>query len=137
MKKISFVKSDSKELALHGDYLRFKDDDSIKDIIISKITSISIESIKGHHYKLAWAGLGFLISLIAWYFLEKSLFSTLLALFSLIGGTIYFVSFFILSTYNKLTIKTSRIDITLEYSNLNKNKILEFKKNLLHKIENL
>ena len=137
MKKISFVKSGSKELALHGDYLRFKDDESIKDIIISKITSISIEKTKRHQYKLAWAGLGFLISLIAWYFLEESLFSTLLALFSLIGGTIYFVSFFILSTYNKLTIKTFRIDITLEYSNLNKNKILEFKKNLLHKIENL
>lgn len=131
MKKISFIKSGGKELALHGDYLRFKDDESIKDIIISKIVSVSIENISGHYIKLFWATLGLFCSLISWYFLEESIFSTTVSILSLIGGMIFFASFFIMASYNQLTIKTSRLDITLEFSNFNRIKILEFKQNLL------
>tara|TARA_Y100000768_G_C23961295_1_gene675515 strand:+ start:610 stop:1020 length:411 start_codon:yes stop_codon:yes gene_type:complete len=136
MDKISFVKSGNKELAIHGDYLRFKDDDSIKDIVVDKITSISIEGINNQYSKLLWAILGFLSSIISWYFLEESLLSTLVSILSLIGGLIFFISYFVFSFYSKITIKTSRIDIVLEFSELKKNKILEFKKTLLSKISN-
>ncbi|MBC78149.1 MAG: hypothetical protein CL745_00890 [Chloroflexi bacterium] len=136
MDKISFVKSGNKELAIHGDYLRFKDDDSIKDIVVDKITSISIEGLNNQYSKLLWAILGFLSSIISWYFLEESLLSTLVSILSLIGGLIFFISYFVFSFYSKITIKTSRIDIVLEFSELKKNKILEFKKTLLSKISN-
>jgi len=136
MDKISFVKSGNKELAIHGDYLRFKDDDSIKDIVVDKITSISVEGLNNQYSKLLWAILGFLSSIISWYFLEESLLSTLVSILSLIGGLIFFISYFVFSFYSKITIKTSRIDIVLEFSELKKNKILEFKKTLLSKISN-
>ena len=65
MKKTSFIKSGDKELAIHGDYLRFKDDESIKDIVINKITSISVENINYQYSKLIWAALGFFTSIIS------------------------------------------------------------------------
>jgi hypothetical protein len=134
MDKISFVKSGNKELVIHGDYLRFKDDESIKDIIVDKITSISIDGLKNQYSKLLWATLGFLSSLISWYFLEESLLSSIVSILSLIGGIIFFISYFVLTTYSKLTIKTSRLDIVIEFSDLRKNKFIEFKKTLLSKI---
>ena len=136
MKQTSFVKSGNKELAIHGDYLRFKENNSIRDIIVDKIISISIEADKSNYSKLIWAFLGFLSSVIAWYFLEESFFSTIIAVLCLIGGIIFFISYFILSTYSTLIIKTSRIDIIMEFSNLNSNKIFGFKKTLLSKIKN-
>jgi len=134
MDKISFVKSGNKELVIHGDYLRFKDDESIKDIIVDKITSISIDGLKNQYSKLLWATLGFLSSLISWYFLEESLLSSIVSILSLIGGIIFFISYFVLTTYSKLTIKTSRLDIVIEFSDLRKNNFIEFKKTLLSKI---
>ena len=134
MDKISFVKSGNKELVIHGDYLRFKDDESIKDIIVDKITSITIDGLNNQYSKLLWATLGFLSSLISWYFLEESLLSSIVSILSLIGGIIFFISYFVLTTYSKLTIKTSRLDIVIEFSDLRKNKFIEFKKTLLSKI---
>lgn len=134
MDKISFVKSGNKELVIHGDYLRFTDDESIKDIIVDKITSITIDGLNNQYSKLLWATLGFLSSLISWYFLEESLLSTIVSILSLIGGIIFFISYFVLTTYSKLTIRTSRLDIVLEFSDLRKNKFIEFKKTLLAKI---
>ena len=134
MKKTSFIKSGDKELAIHGDYLRFKDDESIKDIVINKITSISVENINDQYSKLIWAALGFFTSIISWYLLEESIFSTIISILSLIGAVVFFISYFLLSLYRKFTIKTARIDIFLEFSSLDNYKILEFKKTLLERM---
>ena len=68
MENRSFLKSGSKEIVLHGDLLRYKNEDEIKDIVVEKIDSISIENTKGIQSNLAWAFLGFIVSLISWYF---------------------------------------------------------------------
>jgi len=55
MEKRSFLKSGSKEIVLHGDLLRYKNEDEVKDIVVEKIDSISIENTKGIQSNLAWA----------------------------------------------------------------------------------
>ena len=133
MSKISFVRSGNKELAIYGDYLRFKDNESIKSVILSKINSILVEGVNNQYSKLLWSCLGFLTSIISWYFLEENLMSTLISIFSFIGGLIFFISYFILSSYLKMTIKTTSIDIVLEFPSHKKNMFLEFKRTLLDK----
>ena len=133
MSKISFVRSGNKELAIYGDYLRFKDNESIKSVILSKINSILVDGVNNQYSKLLWSCLGFLTSIISWYFLEENLMSTLISIFSFIGGLIFFVSYFILSSYLKMTIKTTSIDIVLEFPSHKKNMFLEFKRTLLDK----
>ena len=133
MSKISFVRSGNKELAIYGDYLRFKDNESIKSVILSKINSILVDGVNNQYSKLLWSCLGFLTSIISWYFLEENLMSTLISIFSFIGGLIFFISYFILSSYLKMTIKTTSIDIVLEFPSYKKNMFLEFKRTLLDK----
>ncbi len=133
MSKISFVRSGNKELAIYGDYLRFKDNESIKSVILSKINSILVDGVNNQYSKLLWSCLGFLTSIISWYFLEENLMSTLISIFSFIGGLIFFISYFILSSYLKMTIKTTSIDIVLEFPSHKKNMFLEFKRTLLDK----
>ena len=133
MSKISFVRSGNKELAIYGDYLRFKDNESIKSVILSKINSILVDGVNNQYSKLLWSCLGFLTSIISWYFLEENLMSTLISIFSFIGGLIFFISYFILSCYLKMTIKTTSIDIVLEFPSHKKNMFLEFKRTLLDK----
>ncbi|MBA46508.1 MAG: hypothetical protein CL893_00290 [Dehalococcoidia bacterium] len=133
MSKISFVRSGNKELAIYGDYLRFKDNESIKSVILSKINSILVDGVNNQYSKLLWSCLGFLTSIISWYFLEENLMSNLISIFSFIGGLIFFVSYFILSSYLKMTIKTTSIDIVLEFPSHKKNMFLEFKRTLLDK----
>ena len=89
MEKRSFLKSGSKEIVLHGDLLRYKNEDEIKDIVVEKIDSISIENTKGIQSNLAWASLGFIVSLISWYFLDESVLSTSIAIISMIAGLIF------------------------------------------------
>ncbi len=133
MSKISFVRSGNKELVIYGDYLRFKDNESIKSVILSKINSILVDGVNNQYSKLLWSCLGFLTSIISWYFLEENLMSTLISIFSFIGGLIFFISYFILSSYLKMTIKTTSIDIVLEFPSHKKNMFLEFKRTLLDK----
>ena len=52
MEKRSFLKSGSKEIVLHGDLLRYKNEDEIKDIVVEKIDSISIETVSYTHLTL-------------------------------------------------------------------------------------
>ena len=61
----------------------------IKDIVVEKIDSISIENTKGIQSNLAWASLGFIVSLISWYFLDESVLSTSIAIISMIAGLIF------------------------------------------------
>ena len=135
MKKRSFLKSGSKEIVLHGDLLRYKNEDEIKDILVEKIDSISIENTKGLLSNLAWAFLGFIVSLISWYFLDESVLSTSIAIISMIAGLILFGSYFLLSTYSTLVIKTSRLDISFEFSSINRRKVNEFRKILLERLK--
>ena len=120
---------------LHGDLLRYKNEDEIKDIVVEKIDSISIENTKGIQSNLAWAFLGFIVSLISWYFLEESVLSTSIAIISMIAGLIFFGSYFLLSTYSTLVIKTSRLDISFEFSSINRRKVNEFRKILLERLK--
>ena len=135
MEKRSFLKSGSKEIVLHGDLLRYKNEDEIKDIVVEKIDSISIENTKGIQSNLAWAFLGFIVSLNSWYFLEESVLSTSIAIISMIAGLIFFGSYFLLSTYCTLVIKTSRLDISFEFSSINRRKVNEFRKILLERLK--
>ncbi len=135
MEKRSFLKSGSKEIVLHGDLLRYKNEDEIKDILVEKIDSISIENTKGLLSNLAWAFLGFIVSLISWYFLDESVLSTSIAIISMIAGLILFGSYFLLSTYSTLVIKTSRLDISFEFSSINRRKVNEFRKILLERLK--
>ena len=135
MEKRSFLKSGSKEIVLHGDLLRYKNEDEIKDIVVEKIDSISIENTKGLLSNLAWAFLGFIVSLISWYFLDESVLSTSIAIISMIAGLILFGSYFLLSTYSTLVIKTSRLDISFEFSSINRRKVNEFRKILLERLK--
>lgn len=135
MEKRSFLKSGSKEIVLHGDLLRYKNEDEIKDILVEKIDSISIENTKGLLSNLAWAFLGFIVSLISWYFLDESVLSTSIAIISMIAGLILFGSYFLLSTYSTLVIKTSRLDISFEFSSINRRKVNKFRKILLERLK--
>ena len=135
MEKRSFLKSGSKEIVLHGDLLRYKNEDEVKDIVVEKIDSISIENTKGIQSNLAWASLGFIVSLISWYFLDESVLSTSIAIISMIAGLILFGSYFLLSTYSTLVIKTSRLDISFEFSSINRRKVNEFRKILLERLK--
>ena len=135
MEKRSFLKSGSKEIVLHGDLLRYKNEDEIKDIVVEKIDSISIENTKGIQSNLAWAFLGFIVSLISWYFLDESVLSTSIAIISMIAGLILFGSYFLLSTYSTLVIKTSRLDISFEFSSINRRKVNDFRKILLERLK--
>jgi len=135
MEKRSFLKSGSKEIVLHGDLLRYKNEDEVKDIVVEKIDSISIENTKGIQSNLAWAFLGFIVSLISWYFLDESVLSTSIAIISMIAGLIFFGSYFLLSTYSTLVIKTSRLDISFEFSSINRRKVNEFRKILLERLK--
>ena len=135
MEKRSFLKSGSKEIVLHGDLLRYKNEEEIKDIVIKKIDSISIENNKGIQSNLAWAILGFIVSIISWYFLDQSILSTSIAIISMIAGLIFFGSYFLLSTYSILVIKTARLDITIEFSSLNRRKVNEFRRILLARLK--
>ena len=135
MEKRSFLKSGSKEIVLHGDLLRYKNEDEIKDIVVEKIDSISIENTKGIQSNLAWASLGFIVSLISWYFLDESVLSTSIAIISMIAGLNFFGSYFLLSTYSTLVIKTSRLDISFEFSSINRRKVNEFRKILLERLK--
>ena len=135
MEKRSFLKSGSKEIVLHGDLLRYKNEDEIKDIVVEKIDSISIENTKGIQSNLAWASLGFIVSLISWYFLDESVLSTSIAIISMIAGLIFFGSYFLLSNYSTLVIKTSRLDISFEFSSINRRKVNEFRKILLERLK--
>ncbi|MQF85301.1 MAG: hypothetical protein FI730_05915 [SAR202 cluster bacterium] len=135
MGKRSFLKSGSKEIVLHGDLLRYRNEDEIKDIVVEKIDSISIENTKGIQSNLAWAFLGFIVSLISWYFLDESVLSTSIAIISMIAGLILFGSYFLLSTYSTLVIKTSRLDISFEFSSINRRKVNEFRKIVLERLK--
>ena len=135
MGKRSFLKSGSKEIVLHGDLLRYRNEDEIKDIVVEKIDSISIENTKGLLSNLAWAFLGFIVSLISWYFLDESVLSTSIAIISMIAGLILFGSYFLLSTYSTLVIKTSRLDISFEFSSINRRKVNEFRKIVLERLK--
>ena len=135
MEKRSFLKSGSKEIVLHGDLLRYRNEDEIKDIVVEKIESISIENTKGIQSNLAWAFLGFIVSLISWYFLDESVLSTSIAIISMIAGLILFGSYFLLSTYSTLVIKTSRLDISFEFSSINRRKVNEFRKIVLERLK--
>tara|TARA_B100001029_G_scaffold108997_1_gene90016 strand:- start:35903 stop:36310 length:408 start_codon:yes stop_codon:yes gene_type:complete len=135
MGKRSFLKSGSKEIVLHGDLLRYRNEDEIKDIVVEKIESISIENTKGIQSNLAWAFLGFIVSLISWYFLDESVLSTSIAIISMIAGLILFGSYFLLSTYSTLVIKTSRLDISFEFSSINRRKVNEFRKIVLERLK--
>ena len=135
MENRSFLKSGSKEIALHGKLLRYKNEDEIKDVVVEKIDSISIENTKGIQSNLGWAFLGFIVSLVSWYFLDESFLSTSIAIISMIAGLIFFGSYFLLSTYSTLVIKTARIDISFEFSSINRRKVNEFRKILLARIK--
>ena len=115
--------------------MRYKNEEEIKDIVIKKIDSISIENNKGIQSNLAWAILGFIVSIISWYFLDLSILSTSIAIISMIAGLIFFGSYFLLSTYSILVIKTARLDITIEFSSLNRRKVNEFRRILLARLK--
>ena len=130
----NFLRLGNKNLYIHGDFLRYKNEDSENiEILITKIVSISIEKLEGQYKNLIWATLGFILSVISWYFLENTLLSNLLCILSLIGGTVYLLSYFIFSNYLKLIIKTSRLDLYLEFPSQKKYSVNKFKKMLLEK----
>ncbi len=136
MQKNSFIKIGAKELAIHGDYLRFKNDEEENtELIIYKITSVSIQKIGNLYSKLGWAFLGFFCALVSWYFLEESLLSNLLSLLSLIGGIVYFLSYFIVSNYQEMLIKSPRQEINIEFPITKTNKVNMFKRELLNRMK--
>ena len=134
-KNQNFLRLGNKNLYIHGAFLRYKNDDSENiEILITKIVSISIEKLEGQYKNLIWAMLGFILFVISWYFLENTLLSNILCVLSLLGGTVYLLSYFIFSNYLKLIIKTSRLDLYLEFPSQKKYSVNKFKNLLLEKL---
>jgi cell division protein FtsW (lipid II flippase) len=124
-----------KKIFLHGDYLRYKNSDfENTEVLIEKISSVSIKKLKNYYKNIFWSLAGFFASLVSWYFLEENFLNNLLSILCFLGATFFLIAYFVLSNYFLLEINTNRNTIQIEFPINKMNLVEKFKKRLLERI---